>query len=143
MLAFASRSEMSSGILPLLTSTFSLPNTFMCCSTACSQLFLSRRLNCMRFALRPASSIFFLTYCASSSSSGKYTMLTSAPSRANRMATARPIPESPPVINAALPCIKPRPSYSLRYGFWFSSQNSRRDHSAFCSVFASRPGPPS
>jgi hypothetical protein len=128
--------------LPLLTSMFSLPKTDMCFSTAASQFFLSFRSNCIRFAFLPASSTFDLTYCASSSSSGRYTMLTSAPSLANRMATDLPIPESPPVIRAALPWSNPRPSYSFRYGFWFSSQYSRRVHSAFCFISLSSPGPP-
>ena len=33
----------------------------------------------------------------------------SAPSRANRIATARPMPESPPVIRATLPSSLPEP----------------------------------
>jgi hypothetical protein len=36
-------------------------------------------------------------------------MATSAPSRANAMATARPIPESPPVMSARLPSRRPEP----------------------------------
>jgi hypothetical protein len=36
-------------------------------------------------------------------------MATSAPSRANSTATARPMPLSPPVITAALPVSRPEP----------------------------------
>ncbi len=38
-------------------------------------------------------------------------MSTSAPSRAKAIATARPIPESPPVISARLPSSLPLPRY--------------------------------
>lgn len=40
----------------------------------------------------------------------------SAPSRAKKTATVLPIPESPPVINAALPLSLPEPTYSSRRG---------------------------
>ena len=36
-------------------------------------------------------------------------MATSAPSRANRTATARPMPLSPPVMSATLPSSRPLP----------------------------------
>lgn len=45
-----------------------------------------------RFALRPAASMAFFVAWASSSSSGRYTKEMSAPSRAMRMATERPMP---------------------------------------------------
>lgn len=51
-------------------------------------------------ALRPASSIRARTASASGCSSGRYEIATSAPSCAQAIATARPIPESPSVISA-------------------------------------------
>src|SRR6478735_5220915 len=47
----------------------------------------------------------------SSISSGRCAIATSAPSRANAMATARPMPESPPVISARRPSSRPVPRY--------------------------------
>jgi hypothetical protein len=51
----------------------------------------------------PSSSIDFFVSLASCSSSGKKTMVTSAPSRANSMAIARPMPElSSQSVNSSL-----------------------------------------
>ena len=49
---------------------------------------------------------------AASSCSLRYTIATSAPSLANRIATVRPIPLSPPVIKATWPCSFPLPRYA-------------------------------
>lgn len=58
-------------------------------------------------ALRPASRTSAAVLSASSCSSGRCTIAMSAPSRAYAIATARPIPESPPVISARLPSSLP------------------------------------
>ena len=86
--------------------------------------------------------LFFVS-CASSPSSGKYTIKTSAPSRAISTATERPIPESPPTTNTALPFSNPRPSYSCKQGLPSSVQNSSCVHMAAGSRLESRPRPPS
>ncbi|KAI7052538.1 hypothetical protein KC366_g78 [Hortaea werneckii] len=103
-------------IAALFTSTFSLPNFLTCVSTAFLQKASSRMLPLQ--------------------------MVTSAPSRAKQIATARPIPESPPVISALLSLRSPRPSYSCRDGLPFSSQNSSWEKLAAGVSFESRPGPP-
>ena len=54
------------------------------------------REHCRQLVERAVSS-------ASCCSSGRYDRTTSAPSRAKAMATARPMPESPPVISVFLP----------------------------------------
>jgi hypothetical protein len=83
--------------------------------------------------------------------------VTSAPSRANCCAAARPIPESPPVTSATFPLSFSDPTYwcesvcayvmifaqsltSLRYGLPSLSQASRRVNSATGSRFLSSPG---
>jgi hypothetical protein len=47
----------------------------------------------------------FASFCSDS----RYDIATSAPSRANAIATAAPIPESAPVINALRPLSRPVP----------------------------------
>ena len=53
-------------------------------------------------------------------------MATSAPSRAYSTATARPMPESPPVIKATFPWSFPEPLY---LGAWYCGRGSSSDSS--------------
>ena len=59
-------------------------------------------------ARRPASRTQ-CAVCSASSCSLRYEISTSAPSRANAIATARPMPLSAPVMIAALPFSLPEP----------------------------------
>ncbi|AMM31372.1 hypothetical protein SA2016_0682 [Sinomonas atrocyanea] len=70
----------------------------------------SRRSPSKCAARVPASEMAAVASAASWASSGMAVMATSAPSLANARATARPIPESPPVMRAARPVRRPWPS---------------------------------
>src|SRR5262249_4634963 len=83
----------------LLTRMSSFPNSSMVCSTAASRKRNSATSPVIVMQRRPSASTARLVVSASPCSS-RYVIATSAPSRAWRTATARPIPESPPVISA-------------------------------------------
>ncbi|MGC0355513.1 hypothetical protein RKD25_002802 [Streptomyces sp. SAI-124] len=95
----------------LFTSTSIRPNSATARSTSARQLSSSRMSQETATALRPASSTSRDVSRASSASSGRCVNSTSAPSRANASATARPIPESPPVMTALRPSSRPAPRY--------------------------------
>ena len=84
------------------------PNSLIASSTTSRHWAGSLRSPATRTARRPASSTY-PAVCLASSCSERYAMSTSAPSRANAIATARPIPLSPPVMMAALPVSRPLP----------------------------------
>lgn len=92
----------------LFTSTSSPPNSSSTRCTGDRQWRSSPTSPPMATALRPASSTRRTVSCASASSS-RYETMTSAPSRANARATARPMPLSAPVITARLPSSRPDP----------------------------------
>ncbi|WP_456340168.1 hypothetical protein [Streptomyces caniscabiei] len=62
---------------------------------------------------RPSLSTSPRTWSASTVSSGRWTMATSAPSLAYSSATARPMPESAPVISATSPSSFPQARYRV------------------------------
>src|SRR5690606_25439305 len=76
---------------------------------SCSQYSSSRRSPGAVTTVRPASRTQCAVSRASSSSSGRYEITKSAPSRAYAIATARPIPASPPVLTAPRPATRPCP----------------------------------
>src|SRR3954466_16416369 len=94
----------------LLTSTSSRPSSSMVRPTSERQCSRSPTSPAAVMQRRPASSTRRLVSAASSSSS-RYEQSTSAPSRAKANATARPMPESAPVIRATRSVIRPRPTY--------------------------------
>ena len=83
----------------LFTRMSTRPNFFTCWSTASLQVLLSIRFPGMSRHVRPSASTACLVALASVSSSGRYTIVTSAPSRAYRIATDRPIPELSTPVN--------------------------------------------
>jgi len=93
----------------LLTSTSIPPSSRTARSTTSWQVPGSVRSAATVTAVRPASRTQRAVSSASSFSASRYVTSTSAPSRANAIATARPMPESPPVITAFLPCNLPLP----------------------------------
>jgi hypothetical protein len=69
--------------------------SFTCWSTASLHVALSIKSPATSKHFRPSFATASFVSCASSFSSGKNTIVTSAPSRANRIATALPMPELP------------------------------------------------
>src|SRR5687768_7502959 len=96
----------------LLTSTSRWPNCSTVRSTSAWQC-SSRPMSPARLVPpRPASRTRRTVSVASSSSMPpRYEIATSAPSRAKAIATALPMPESPPVMSATLSAMHPEPSY--------------------------------
>lgn len=92
----------------LFTKTSSLPNSFTVCSTAFRQNSSPPASPAIK-RQRPRFSSTSRLVSSASSCSLRYTMAMSAPSFAKAIATARPIPLSPPVIMAALPSSFPLP----------------------------------
>ena len=87
-------------IAAFMTSNSKLPNSLTAFSTTFAASPRLRKSAGSKTALRPAFLMSSAVSLASDSSSGRYWMATSAPSLAKPIATARPIPESPPVISA-------------------------------------------
>src|SRR5581483_8489821 len=73
---------------------------------------------------RPSPSTTRFVSSASTRSSGSAVIATSAPSRAYITATARPIPESPPVINATFPSSLFAGLYRRAWYFGFGSSSA-------------------
>jgi len=100
----------------LLTRMSSVLNSDTVSLTACRQNFSSPTSPAMRMHCRPCSStrrcVSFASLCSS-----RYTTATSAPSVAKAIATARPIPLSPPVMSATLFCSFPLPGV-FRLPLW-------------------------
>src|SRR6185369_2894037 len=103
----------------------SLPNFSTVLSTSFLQILGSRTSPIIGYAVRPSASTARLVSSASCFSSFRNVNATSAPSRAKSTATARPIPESPPVIKATLSFSLPAPAYRGAWcrgrGFSFAS----------------------
>jgi len=68
-----------------------------------------RRSASNRWHVPPNARMTSAVDAASSDSSGRWVMATAAPSFANAIAMARPMPESPPVMRARLPVRRSRP----------------------------------
>ncbi|KAG1303069.1 hypothetical protein G6F63_016693 [Rhizopus arrhizus] len=85
------------------------PKALATCFTALLQNRGSRTSPAITTQRPPSRSTCWRVISASSASS-RCSTATSAPSRANSTATARPIPESPPVMIARRPCSLPLPT---------------------------------